>query len=326
MNRRLSKTESPVMRFVAIGLLVTCSVAAAQLLEPTQPEIDALASWLAHEWPDRLHDSEDAEHLLVGALLTQAPMTRSSHSPESFFRKALTRDPSNALIVFDLADYCLGHSGSALCDSSVFTRLTELDSESGAVWALRALQSDRTGNRTEALDHLRRAATSKDFDAYFMRHMILFDQALRAWRQQSTAERFVMTMGFAAGVAAQNVEIVTTCRERAASDLEWRHQCLQLGSAMERHARTEMTSLLGLAMQVATLELGRDTDALAEARARRDARRAHSRTYDRVTESIDSLLENDRFWNEYFTLYVNDGEETARAWADQRAGEIVSKQ
>lgn len=311
------------MRFAAFVLLLACTASAETTDQALQREIEAFEAWFGREWPNQLYDSENAEHLLVGALLTQRPTAESSHSPESFFAKALTRDPANPLILFDAAAYCLGDSRSAFCEQSFLHRLTEIDGENGAAWALRALDSQRRGDTAAALEHLRRAATSKDFDEYFMRHMTVFDQALRAWRAQPTVERFTLTIGLAASVANQGSGILLDCRERAAADSEWRHECLRLGTAMERHARTELTTALGQSLQIAMLELATDAEALAEAKARRDMRRA--RSYDRTNEPFDSLLANDGFWNEYFFLFVTQGEEAARERAVQRANELVGE-
>lgn len=304
---------------VSIGFAAALTFASSGATPPenVDAEIAAFTDWLQKDWPDELYRNDDPEHLLVGALLAQRPAL-SKYTAGDFFKRALAGDPDNTLILHDVAAFCLIEPKSTVCGPAHLRRLSQLDSTNGAVWTMRSWERYHANDYPAALRYLRRAATAEEYDDYFLRHMTLFDQVLRAYLPATPAKHYVRTIGLTAGVAIAGYRMVTPCRERAAGEAEWRHQCLALGRAMEQRSRTELSVAMGISLQIAMLKLADEPEALAAAEDRQARPR---KILGEQTKAMESFPMDDPLWHEFFSTFVSEGEQAAHELAVQRAAD-----
>ncbi len=292
---------------------------------------EEVSRWMSGGWANQLFESENPHHLLAGAKLAgyakfQADQHNkfartSDYTPDEFLSRALSIAPDDALVLSTAYVYCSRGSLSAVCYGDHSRRLASVDTANGAAWLIHAEQVYSDGDTTRALELLRRAAGSAQFDIHFAKQLLMYDSALREYRSLTEAEYAFAAIGMAAGSTYMPVKMFGACEQETVLSIEWREVCRQLGQLMEGQGRTDITRSLGLSLQTTVLELDGPSDELNEAKSRREKYKEQRQAVIRAEEVIP---DDDPFWSDYFQAFVEDGEfaawELAERVVSERAG------
>ena len=251
----------------------------------------------------RLSKSDDAEHLLAAALLSES---ESPEHPLQLLDKAAKIDPDNRLITWVQLGLCRERKGVNCNLAKAEASARRVDGSNGAVWMEVAMLRLGEGDESAATEAVRRAIAVPRFDTYFIDYVILIERALSTHGESSYGDRAMAGFGFSAAMPIPSYSITKHCDASGAADTNWIDLCDQLGAKMF----SDSTSLLDRAIGTSLRRIAAERNGNAVEITRATAREAEFREeYQRLTTSREAtlLLANDeavlRRFIENFSIY-----------------------
>jgi len=268
----------------------------------------------------RLSTSEDAEHLVVAAMLERL---KDVHRAFELLVRASTLAPENPLVTWNLLRIC-SRTGDVCAGrlNDIESQAIAADAGNAALWASMASIRQRRGDDDRALNALRMAAGAPEYNAYFGEHLLLVDRALAAAADRSSMYRISAAWGYAAPGGAE-IHVFADCREQAETSVLWRDYCRQLGETMARHGRTYLHTSIGLSLQSRMYGIAGE----AQQQQRIDERHAKLRQqYKRLSEwDFDgSLLRDESLLRAYTDVLVSSDELAALSFVEREVERLKS--
>jgi hypothetical protein len=255
----------------------------------------------------RLGTSEEAEHLVVAAMLEARKNLQRAFE---LLVRASAIAPDNPLVTWNLLQIC-SRAGDVCTGrlDDIEQQAIAADAGNAALWASMASIRQRRGDDELALTALRMAAGAPEYNAYFGEHLLLYDRALAAGSDRSSMYRISAAWGFAPGASGAELQVITDCRESAEISVLWRDYCQQLGETMARRGRTYLHTSVGLSLQSHMYGVAGET----QQQQKIDEQHAKLRQeYNRLSEGdIDKILSRDESLLRAYTDVIISSDELA---------------
>jgi len=269
----------------------------------------------------RLSTSEDAEHLVVAAMLERP---KDAQRAFELLVRASTLAPENPLVTWNLLQVC-SRTGDVCAGrlNDIENQAIAADAGNAALWASMASIRQRRGDDDLALNALRMAAGAPEYNAYFGEHLLLYDRALAAAADRSSMYRIAAAWGYAAAASGAEIRVLADCSEQAESSILWRDYCRQLGETMARHGRTYLHTSVGLSLQSNMYGIAGGT----QQQQRIDERHAKLRqSIGRLSQGdiVEIMSRDESLVRAYTDVFISSGELAAVNFAERDVERLKS--
>ncbi len=233
------------------------------------------------------------------------------------FARALELDPTDRPTLWAHYGACVNEGLPGCSPEQLLDAVAQADPHNAETWLSVSLQHYAAGETQNALQSLRRAATSEHASIYFWESVQLFERGMGT-AGLSFEERSIGAFGLAASlVAPAYSERLNMCREMAVRSLDWAQTCFDYGEIVEQRDTTYLGQAIALALQAEMADLLPETERTNEARERRDSRQHKFTSFadQTVQETMNAeyaLATHPKIWHEYVALGRQRGERAAQ--------------
>jgi len=291
--------------------------------EETQTQIDAFNEQ-KRALSESLSASSSAEHLHLAALLEVDPASRFE-----LLRTAISRNPSDAFLVWGAVQICSGAIETMPCPLREWERLlVAVDGQNSESWIRVAANRFAASDYDEALEAMRHASTAAESRAYWTEMIEMIERGFAAGSDLGFPERAGMAFGIAASELPRYGDYVKMCEEQSAQSVDWGYVCLAYGELVESQGKTEMGVAIARSIQRIALEGLGKVEKAAEVQRRIEARRQERldsiKDYNTPVERL--IVSNPTLFSAYLAAVRSEGEEAARKKISIEIEQLIEQQ
>ncbi len=174
----------------------------------------------------QLRASTMREHLHARAM-----MTNDSAERLKMLSQVLHDDPNNLLALWHAVHACAKLSRDFGCPFQEWEqRLIQLDGQNSRLWLLVASNQYNAGETTDALESMKRAATSAESRHYIKESMNMYQEAYASTGLFSSTEEVMLGVTFGMDWHPAYRQYETMCFEQSEVDVEWAQACGDYGA------------------------------------------------------------------------------------------------
>lgn len=272
-----------------------------------------------------LATSTTAEHKLAAAMLAYWDMNAAGAL--ELLVEARELDESNPMIAARMLQMC--QIAQERCDLS----LADLEIQSATTdrgnadaWARVATSRAGRSDHAGALDALQEAAAAPEFNEYHVDYILLFDRALAASAELSSAERLRVAYSYATMTPLTQNDMSGSCGEQASESGEWLNACLRWGERQELESKSTSGRLYGLVLQQMMYRLSGDAREEESAKARQKEVAEKSQKQIEAVSAVD-WSRHEPILRNYLDMYAATDELAAldylqaeMAWFPEKSG------